>query len=124
MQTIDAFRSALSAETLATMDGIRQIILGCRDDLEETIKWNGPNFSLNGHDRITLGLNRNGRVRVVFHRGAKATDNEGFRFDDPAGLAEWPAPDRGVAEFEDLEAVEANRGALAELAKRWLALTT
>ncbi len=123
MKTVESFRSTLSAKDLATVDCLRRIIMDCRDDLEETIKWNGPNFSVNGHDRITLGLDRKGGIRVVFHLGAKVAANKGFRFADTTGLAKWPAPDRGVAKFKDLEAVEGHRTALTDLCKRWLALT-
>lgn len=124
MQTVDTFRKSLSAADLATVDCLREIIDGSHDDLEESIKWNAPNFSFNGQDRITLGLERKGGVRVVFHLGAKTADNSGFQFDDMTGLARWPAPDRGVAVFRDLESVEARRNEIADLCKRWLQVTS
>lgn len=123
MQTVDMFRSSLGAADLATVDCLREIILGSHDDLEESIKWNAPNFSLKGRDRITLGLERKGGVRAVFHLGAKVADNSGFRFDDKTGLARWPATDRGIAIFSDRESVEARRDEFADLCKRWLQAT-
>lgn len=123
MQSLDAFLNGLCAKDRATIDCLREIITDSRSDLEESIKWNAPNFAVNGQDRITLGLERKGGVRVVLHLGAKVKDNSGFHFDDKAGLARWPAPDRGIMLFQDRQAVETRRGELAELCERWLALT-
>lgn len=124
MLTVEAFRQSLDAKNLETVDYLREIIAGISDDLEENIKWNAPNYAIAGRDRITLGLERKGGVRVVFHLGAKVADNSGFKFDDIDQLARWPAPDRGVVVFADKAAVEARRNALASLCTRWLAQTS
>ncbi len=123
MQTIDAFRMSLSAKDRATVDCLREIIADSHRDLEESIKWNAPNFSLKGQDRITLGLERKGGVRVVFHLGAKVKDHSGFHFEDKSRLAKWPAPDRGIVVFQDQRGVEAQRKDFASLCKRWLTET-
>lgn len=120
MATVDAFRAALDPDTLATVDALRAIIAGAGEGLSERIKWNAPSFALADDDRITLGLERKGGVRVVFHRGAKVKDVAGFTFEDPAGLATWPAADRGVAVFKDRAEVEAKQAALRDLCARWL----
>ncbi|RZJ94850.1 MAG: DUF1801 domain-containing protein, partial [Brevundimonas sp.] len=66
---------------------LRDVALGAAPDVTEHIKWNAPSFCVEGDDRITLGLERSGAVRVVLHRGAKAKDAAGFVFDDPMKLA-------------------------------------
>jgi hypothetical protein len=91
--------------------------------LSERIKWNAPSFALGDDDRITLGLERKGGVRVVLHRGAKVQDTAGFVFEDPAKLAKWPAPDRGVIVFAEAAAVEAQAEAFSDLCTRWLEAT-
>ena len=91
-------------------------------DLAESIKWNAPSFAQGGEDRITLGLEKDGGVRAVLHRGA-AVRLDGFVFGDQAGLARWPSPDRGVLKFRDAAEVEARRAALGELFTRWLEAT-
>lgn len=121
--SVDAFRLGLDKKTLGTVDALRAIIAGVDDGLTEHIKWNAPSFRLAGDDRITLGIERNGGVRVVLHRGAKPKDVTGFRFADPAGLAKWPAPDRGVLVFKDSAHVETCRKPLRDLCARWLAAT-
>jgi hypothetical protein len=118
--SVDAYRAGLAPDTLAMVDALRGMAAGARPGLEERIKWNAPSFALYGEDRITLGVAPKGGVRVVLHRGAKAKTPENFRFDDPDGLAKWPAPDRGVATFADVEQIEAKRQQLSALFMRWL----
>jgi hypothetical protein len=60
---------------------------------------------------------------VVLHRGAKVKDANGFAVADPAKLAKWPAPDRGVMVFPDAAAVEATAEPFADLCRRWLEAT-
>ena len=127
MSTVEAFRQGLDAETLATVDALRRAIAIAHPSLTERLKWNAPSFALGSgddDDRITLGLERKGGVRVVLHRGAKVKDSSGFVFEDSAGLAKWPARDRGVMVFADVPAVEAKRAALENLCERWIAATT
>ncbi len=120
---INEFRFRLDEQTLATVDALRAIIASADNGLTEHIKWNAPSFVLAGDDRITLGIERNGGVRVVFHRGAKTKDAANFRFADHAGLAKWPAPDRGVLAFRDSAEVEACAEPLRDICARWLAAT-
>ncbi len=120
MSPIEAFRAGLDSETLATVDRLRTIVAGAHPDLVERIKWNAPSFALGEDDLITLGLERRGGVRLVLHRGAKPKDLAGFAFDDPAGLARWPAADRGVAVFQTPDTVERQAEALRDLCARWV----
>lgn len=102
---------------------LRQLALGARRDVSEHIKWNAPSFCLQGNDRITLGLERNGAVRVVLHRGAKVKPVSGFRFADASGLVRWAAPDRGVLLFRTEQELDAKRDAVSGLFARWLDAT-
>ena len=43
-------------------------------ELTEGIKWNGPNYSINGEDRITIRINPPKQLQVIFHRGAKVKE--------------------------------------------------
>lgn len=124
MRTVDEFRGNLTEEVRQTVDLLREIIATAHDDLSERIKWNAPSFAIGEEDLITLGLEKNGGVRVVLHRGAKRKDVTGFRFDDTTGLARWPAADRGVVVFQDRSAVEQRRDALHQLCVRWVRCVT
>lgn len=121
---IEAFRAGLAPDMLATVDALRAVVIAAAPALNERIKWNAPSFAVGDEDRVTLGIERKGGVRVVLHRGAKAKDAAGFVFDDPAGLAKWPAVDRGVMVFADAAAVAAKREALAEIVARWVVVTS
>jgi len=120
---VERFRAALAVDTLGTVDAIRAIVSASHSGLTEGIKWNAPNFALGGNDRITLGLERGGGVRVVLHRGAKPQPLDGFSFNDGDGLAKWPSPDRGVVIFANKADVERRAGLLRGLCSRWLAIT-
>lgn len=118
--TVDDYRSGLAKDVLATVDALREIVIAADHELIESIKWNAPSFAKGGVDRITLGLERRGGVRLVLHRGAAVQDAMGFTFADPDGLAKWPAPDRGIATFADEAAVQRQRHAVHHLCKSWL----
>ena len=124
MATLKTFRAELDAETLATVDALRAAIAAAGPDLIERLKWNAPSFAVppggDDDDRITLGLERKGGVRVVLHRGAKTKDTAGFVFEDASGLAKWPAADRGVMVFRDSAAVGARRLDFTRLCADWL----
>lgn len=117
---IDTWLDSLSPENRATIDRLRAIVREAAPDLTETIKWNAPTFADGDQDRVTLGIERKGGVRVVLHRGVAVKDTAGFAFDDPDRIARWPSPDRGVAIFADLSAIQAAAG-LEDLIRRWIA---
>lgn len=127
MPTIETFRDGLDAETRQTVDALRAAIASVGPDLVERLKWNAPSFAVppagDDDDRITLGLERKGGVRVVLHRGAKAKDAKGFVFEDSAKLAKWLAVDRGVMVFADNAALDARLPEFTDLCARWLATT-
>lgn len=64
MQSVDAFRNSLRVEDRATVDRLRELIAGSHDDLEESIKWNAPNFSVRA--RTGLRLDSNAKVACAW----------------------------------------------------------
>lgn len=117
---VDTWLDSLSPEDRAAIDRLRVIVRAAAPDLTETIKWNAPNFADGDQDRVTLGIERKGGVRVVLHRGAAVKDAAGFAFDDAAKVARWPSPDRGVATFADIAAIDVKAAALEDLVRRWI----
>lgn len=120
---VDDYLRGLDETERALVDRVREIVRAAHPGLDEQIKWNAPSFSHRGQDRITLGLERKGGVRLVLHRGAKTQPTDGFRFPDPVGLARWPAPDRGVILIADSAMADARAEALADLCGRWVDAT-
>lgn len=121
--TVDAWLAAQTPETRAAVERLRAIVSTAAPRLSEEIKWNAPSFADAGEDRVTLGLDRKGGVRLVLHRGAAVKDASGFIFEDPDRLAQWPSPDRGVIRFIDTPAIDARADALVLLVRRWIEAT-
>lgn len=120
MITLESFLAGLSPEDRATIDRLRALAAAAGEGLVERIKWAAPSFARGDVDRITLGLERKGGVRVVLHRGVKAKAADGFSFAAPAGLVEWPAPDRGVMRFAGAGEVALWEAEIADVFRRWL----
>jgi hypothetical protein len=118
---VSAWLASLAADQRAAVDALRAAVAAADPNLVESIKWNAPSFALDGDDRATLNLGPKGSLRLVLHRGARATAPAGFGVADPAGLAKWPTPDRGIVAFRDHADVEAKAAAVTDLVRRWLA---
>ena len=91
MSKVESFIAAMEPPAAReTVAAVRRLVLAAHEGLTEHIKWNGPSFCFGGDDRITLGLDRTGAVRVVLHRGAKARDGADFVIDDDEELVPGP----------------------------------
>lgn len=107
------------------IQALRALLRETEPGLEEHVKWNAPSYRHQGEDRITFQLRDDDRVRLVFHCGSKPSDRGRTQrlVDDPAGLLEWAAPDRGIASFRSLAEVRQHASALAALVRRWLSVS-
>ncbi|WP_077147447.1 DUF1801 domain-containing protein [Sphingopyxis sp. KK2] len=121
--SVEAFRAALTGDQLAVVDRLRALAAASADGVTEHIKWNAPSFCIGGDDRITLGLSPKGVPRVVLHRGVKAKDAADFAFDDPAGLVQWQAADRGVMSFASVAELTDRDYAVGDIFARWMEMT-
>lgn len=59
------------AETVAIH---RTLILATVPQLQESIKWNAPNYSLQNQDCLTFNVGKSNQLKLIFHRGAKSPD--------------------------------------------------
>lgn len=121
---VDEFLAALDHRRKDEVQYLRTLILKCSPNVSEHIKWNAPSFCFNGDDRVTMRLQPNDRVELVFHAGVKVKDVSGFRFDDPSGLLAFRAPDRAVICFADLNDIKSKKATLSALVKRWMLETS
>ncbi|MBX3386523.1 MAG: DUF1801 domain-containing protein [Phycisphaeraceae bacterium] len=101
---------------------LRKVVADADRRLEESVKWNAPSFAVRGDHRVTLNMSAKDRVRVVFHRGAKAKDSKGSGrlIDDPHGLLEWASDDRAIVSFCSVEEVRQARSSLRALIRKWI----
>lgn len=118
---VDSYLAELDHPLKDGVVTLRAAILSADDAITEHIKWNAPSFCYAGQDRITFRLRPGDRLQLIFHRGAKVrSDAADFVFADPSGLLTWLSPDRGMIDFEDLDAVEAHKATVIGLVQRWV----
>jgi hypothetical protein len=110
-------------EEYPVINVLRSAILAADPAIIETEKWNSPNFEYHGVDRVTLRIHPKGGIQVILHRGALTReDTAQFHFDDPTGLVEWRAPDRGVIPVADTDEAVAISQRLTALVRDWIAV--
>lgn len=106
------------------MEQLRAIILSADSRLSENTKWNGPNYSCNKGDRITMKIQPPKQIQLIFHRGAKVQKQPSDKLiKDEAGLLVWKENDRAVATFKNIHGIEDSKQALAKTVKAWVDAT-
>jgi len=107
------------------IEALRDLILSAEPNLMEGIKWNGPNYSLNGEDRITMRLNPPKQIQVVFHRGAKVKNQPDNRLiDGNYPFLTWKENDRTIATFKGLDDILQFSEMFHEVVTKWVKATT
>ena len=100
---------------------LRKFILTSNNNLAENIKWNGPNYSLEKEDRITMKIQPPKNIQLIFHRGAKVKEQPTEKLiKEDFALLDWKGKDRAVATFKTLEEIESNKEKLVSIIKEWL----
>lgn len=104
------------------IDELRNCILGANSDLTEDIKWNGPNYSINEEDRITMRVQPpKKQVQIIFHRGAKKQEQPKAKLiDDQSGLLIWKENDRAIATFNSMQDIKNAKVILAKIVNDWV----
>jgi hypothetical protein len=119
--SVDDFLARLEHPRKAEIDALRALILRADERVREEIKWNAPSFYIDDHF-ATFKLRPLDTVQVVLHTGARVRpDAKAIAIEDPAGLLKWAAPDRCVATFSDMVAVDAGRAAFTSIVRQWIA---
>ncbi|MBB4806482.1 hypothetical protein HNP38_001778 [Chryseobacterium defluvii] len=117
---VTEFLNELNHPLRNAIELLRAIILQS-DDLEENIKWNGPNYSFHGEDRITMKINPPKQIQLIFHRGAKKLEQpENKLIDDQSGLLTWKENDRAFASFKTMDEIENSGSDLSTIIRNWL----
>ena len=118
---VTVFLDGLDHPFRAEIDALRTIILTAQTDLTENIKWNGPNYSFQGEDRITMRILPPKQLQLIFHRGAKKQTQPGNKLIETSGkLLLWKENDRAIASFKTMSDIESNRVELAEIVQKWI----
>lgn len=103
------------------IEQLRLIILSAECGLTESIKWNGPNYSFAGEDRITMRIHPPKQLQLIFHRGAKVkTQPKDKLIQEDFKLLVWKENDRAVASFKNREELMKSADNLKSLIKSWI----
>ena len=104
---------------------VRLTIMNAYSRLSETIKWNGPNYSVDNADRITMKIQPPKQIQLIFHRGAKVQQQPAGRIiQDKTGLLVWKENDRAIVTLRDLADIKNKKAALAHIVKAWIHATS
>lgn len=107
------------------IDQLRRIIQSARPELEENIKWNGPNFKHEGEDRITMRIHPPTQIQLVFHRGAAVKEQPSSPLvEDSSGLLVWKSNDRAVATLRSEADITQRKNAITRIVNAWIDATS
>lgn len=122
-EEVTRFLDALKHPLRDEIELLRSILLS-EQDLEESIKWNGPNYSIHAEDRITMKIQPPKQIQLIFHRGAKKLEQPKIRLiDDNSGLLTWKENDRAFASFKSVQEIENSTSDLKAIIQKWISAT-
>lgn len=122
---VTTFLDTLNHPFRKEIELLRSIILSASIQLEENIKWNGPNYSIGSEDRITMRIMPPKQVQLIFHRGAKKQEQPKQKLiNDQSGLLDWKENDRAVASFKTLAVIETKKKELSDIITSWIKAST
>lgn len=122
---VGAFLDELKHPLRKEIDELRRIILQAGQGLEENIKWNGPNFTHQGEDRITMRVHPPTQLQLIFHRGAAVKEQPGTTLiEDSSGLLSWRGNDRAIATFRSGEEIAKRKTTLVRVVHAWIDATS
>lgn len=94
---VSEFINKLNHPQIDQIQWLRNLILSSSFNVNENIKWNGPNYSINNKDRITLRVQSPKMIQMILHCGAKPQDNlKSNAIENNSNLLEWKSKDRAV----------------------------
>lgn len=122
--TVEEFFASISHPLTPTLRAVCTPILSASPAIAEGIKWNAPSFYVGAEPYFaTANIHARGKagetVLLVLHRGAKAKPG-GVKVDDPEGLIEWLAGDRGTVRFHSEDEVRFRASALQAVVRQWI----
>jgi len=121
--TVDEFLSAQPIETRAGVESFRKIVHEAEPRLDEVVKWNSPNYTLNGVDRLTINAAGRGPVRLILHFGTDRAEDKGAAptfSHDPDGLLTWHSNIRASLTLPKDDELAAKRDVIVAVIRAWL----
>lgn len=92
--------------------------------VDEFLKWNSPNYTFLGIDRLTINAAGRGPVRLILHFGSDRAENKGVATTfsgDPKGLMTWHSDIRASLTLPKADELAAKQDAIIAVIRAWLA---
>lgn len=104
------------------IEQLRIYILCANTALKENIKWNGPNYSFESNDLMTMSIQPpKKQIQLIFHRGAKKKTQPPKKIiSNKSTMLVWKENDRAVVTFKSLQDIENGRIELEEIVTEWI----
>ena len=121
--TVDEFLAALTPQRRAEVDSLRELVRMAHPGLDESIKWNSPNYSLGDTDLLTVNVPKSGPVRLILHRGTATAEDKSAapEFDgDPTGLLTWHSNIRASLRMPPADAPDGPRDDVVAVLRAWV----
>lgn len=124
--SVSNFLDSLDHPFREEIDFLRSIILDPEIGIEENIKWNGPNYSIQNKDRITMRIHPpKKQVQLILHQGAKKQEQPTSRLiEHPSKLLVWKENDRAIVTFKSRSEIEDQKAELTQIIKEWIKAST
>jgi hypothetical protein len=120
-QEVTRFLIELNHPFIEEINELRTIILSTEKEIVENIKWNGPNYTFNNQDFLTIRINPPKKIQLIFHRGAKKLEQpEKKLIQDASNLLVWKENDRAILELNSLDQIRKNGTNLIEIIEKWI----
>ena len=104
------------------IEHLRICILEANKDLQENIKWNGPNYCFDNEDRFTMRVQPpTKQIQLIFHRGAKKqTQPKDKLISNKSKMLVWKENDRAIVTFKSLQDIESGKNELTSILNEWI----
>jgi hypothetical protein len=123
-RTVDEFLAAQTPARRDEVEAMRTIVLDTAPELTEIVKWNSPDYTLDGVDRLTINAAGSGPVRLILHFGTERAEDTSAAptfAGDPDDLLTWHSNIRASLALPASDELEAKRPAMAAVIRAWLA---
>jgi hypothetical protein len=123
-EEVTQFLDGLNHPLRKEIEKLRQTIASADLPLRENVKWNGPNYTSNGDDRITMKIQPPKVIQIIFHRGAKVKEQPaGKLISDESGMLSWRENDRAIATFRTIQDITDRKNDLVNAVRNWISAT-
>jgi hypothetical protein len=121
---VSIFLDELKHPLRAEIEMVRNIILNSNNQLTENIKWNAPNYVINGNDRVTLKINPPKNILIILHCGAKSETTPTKKIiNHNCKALSWKGNDRAIITLKNKQDIITYQNDIVQIVNLWLDAT-